>query len=120
MVRVKGSDELPALRDNFIVRDNMTALESEVFNPITLARLPESISRITCCVGPFDRTLFDGKTYGDLYRRHGAPLVILNATDIATGEVFSFLPSRSTISARTFRASRWPGRSLPRRLSRWR
>ena len=44
---LKGSDELPALRDNFIVRDNMTALESEVFNPVTLARLAgPSYSRI--------------------------------------------------------------------------
>ena len=92
---LKGSDGLPALRDNFIVRDNMTALESEVFNPVTLARLAgPSYSRIDVLREYLDRTLFDGKTYGDMYRRPGATLVILNATDIATGEVFSFLPSR--------------------------
>jgi NTE family protein len=92
---LEGSDGLPALRDNFIVRDNMTALVSQVFNPVTLARLTgPSYSRIDVLREYFDRALFHGKTYADMYRRPGAPLVILNATDMATGEVFSFLPSR--------------------------
>ena len=91
---LKGSTGLPVLRDNFIVRDNMTALESEVLNPVTLARLAgPSYSRIDVLREYLDRTLFHGATYAEMYRRPGAPLVILNATDMANGEVFSFLPS---------------------------
>ncbi len=90
-----GSDGLPKLRDDFIVRDNMTAMEAEVLNPVTLARLAgPSYSRVDVLRARLDGMLFHGATYADLYRRPGAPLVILNATDMADGEVFSFLPSR--------------------------
>src|SRR5690349_12174583 len=92
---LKGSDGLPALRDDFIVRDNMWAMESEVFNPVTLIRLAGvNYSRIDVLREYLDRTLFHGATFADMYGRPGAPLVVLNATDMASGEVFSFTPSR--------------------------
>ena len=92
---LKGSAGLPALRDEFITRDNMGAMESQLLNPVTLARLAgPSYSRVDVLREHFDSTLFHQATYADLYGRPGAPLVILNATDMAAGEVFSFLPSR--------------------------
>lgn len=91
---LKGSEGLPELRDNFIVRDNMSAMESQVFNPLTLIRLAgPSYSRIDVLRNYLDRMLFHGATYEDIYHRPGAPLVILNSTDMANGEVFSFVPS---------------------------
>jgi NTE family protein len=90
-----GTAGLSALRDNFIARDNMAAMESEVLNPLTVIRLAgPSYSRIDVLREYLDRKLFHGASYADMYRRPGAPLVILNATDMASGEVFSFLPSR--------------------------
>ena len=92
---LKGTNGLPALRDNFITQGNMGALESQLLNPVTLARLTgPSYSRIDVLRERFDSTLFHEATFADLYSRPGAPLVILNATDMAAGEVFSFLPSR--------------------------
>jgi NTE family protein len=92
---LKGTAGLPQLRDEFITRDNMAALESQLLNPITLARLAgPSYSRVDALREYLDSTLFRHATYADLYARPGAPLVILNATDMAAGEVFSFLPSR--------------------------
>jgi predicted acylesterase/phospholipase RssA len=38
--------------------------------------------------------MYDGRKFGDLYRRRGAPLVIMNATDMANGETFSFTRER--------------------------
>lgn len=92
---LKGVQGLPVLRSNFIARNNMWAMESQLFNPVTLARLAgPSFSRIDVLRERFDRQLFQGATFADLYRRPGAPIVILNATDMAVGEVFSFMPNR--------------------------
>ncbi|MBV9248719.1 MAG: hypothetical protein JO227_05670 [Acetobacteraceae bacterium] len=83
------------LHDNFLVRDNMAALESQVFNPATLFRLAgPSYSRTDVLREYFDRQLFHGATFAQLYQRPGAPIVILNATDMASGEVFSLVEGR--------------------------
>ena len=73
----------------------MAALESQVLNPIVLLRLAgPNYSRSDVVRDYFDRHLFHGATIGDVYHRPGAPLIILNATDMATGEVFSFRSDR--------------------------
>src|SRR6185437_5351880 len=41
-----------------------------------------------------DARLYENKTYADLYGRSRAPIVILNATDMSSGEVFSFTRDR--------------------------
>jgi NTE family protein len=38
----------------------------------------------------YDRTVFDGATFGDLVRKGGRPLLLINATDMANGEQFTF------------------------------
>lgn len=38
----------------------------------------------------YDRSLFDGATFDDLVRAGGRPLLLINATDMANGEQFTF------------------------------
>jgi len=93
MFGLHGVTGLPVLYKNFLARDNMAALELQALNPVTLVRLAgPSYSRIDVLREYLDRQLFHGATFADLYRRPGAPIVILNATDMASGEVFSFTP----------------------------
>ncbi|HSU06698.1 MAG TPA: patatin-like phospholipase family protein, partial [Acetobacteraceae bacterium] len=90
-----GDAGLPVLRRDFITQNNMAALESQLLNPATLVRLAgPNYSRVDVVRDYFKRHLFHHATIGDVYHRPGAPLIILNATDMGTGEVFSFRTDR--------------------------
>jgi len=89
-----GPARLDELRSNFLARDNMRTLEWEAADPLTLARLSlSSYTRIDALRDLLDRELFHGARFADL-RRPGAPLVVMNATDMESGEVFAFTPAR--------------------------
>ena len=95
MFGLYGVAGLPALHDSFLIRDNMAAMELQALNPVTWVRLAgPSYSRIDVLREYLDKQLFHGATFADIYRRPGAPIVILNATDMASGEVFSFTEGR--------------------------
>jgi NTE family protein len=90
-----GRDGLTDLREEFLTVDNMTPLELQALNPVTWVRLAgPSFSRIDVLREYLDARLFGGRTFADLYARPGAPIVVLNATDMSSGEVFSFTPDR--------------------------
>jgi len=89
-----GPARLDELKDDFLKRDNMATLEWQAADPITLARLAFSrYTRIDALRDLLDRELFHGALFADL-RRPGAPLVVMNATDIESEEVFAFTPQR--------------------------
>jgi NTE family protein len=90
-----GPDHMDDLKANFLEQDNMATLIWTAADPITWFRLTfSSYKRIDALRDILDRkNLFDGKTFAAL-RRPGAPLLILNATDMGSGEVFSFTPQR--------------------------
>jgi NTE family protein len=89
-----GPSRLDELKNDFLARDNMATLEWEATDPLTLARLSlSSYTRIDALRDLFDRELFHGARFADL-RRSGAPLVVMNATDMESGEVFAFTPQR--------------------------
>jgi NTE family protein len=89
-----GPGRLDELKDDFLARDNMATLEWEAADPVTLARLAfGSYTRIDALRDLLDRELFHGARFADL-RRPGAPLVVMNATDMASGEVFAFTAQR--------------------------
>jgi NTE family protein len=89
-----GPARLDELKSDFLERDNMKTLEWEAKDPLTLARLSlSSYTRIDALRDLLDRDLFHGARFADL-RRPGAPLVIMNATDMESGEVFAFTPQR--------------------------
>jgi NTE family protein len=90
-----GPARLDQLKSDFLERDNMKTLEWEAKDPITLARLSlSSYTRIDALRDLLDRELFHGARFVDLRRRPGAPLVVMNATDMESGEVFAFTPQR--------------------------
>jgi NTE family protein len=89
-----GPARLDELKSDFLARDNMATLEWDAADPVTLARLSlSSYTRIDALRDLLDRELFHGARFADL-RRPGAPLVVMNATDMESGEVFAFTPQR--------------------------
>lgn len=87
-----GPDRLDQLVPEFLSRDNMASLELQAVNPITWLRLAfNGYTRVKALRDLLDRQLFHGRTFGTMRRQ---PVVILNATDMASGEVFAFTPER--------------------------
>jgi NTE family protein len=87
-----GADGLDGLSDEFLKKDNMAALEWTAANPITWFRLASGkYTRVDALRDLLDREIFHGKTFGDL-PNSGRPAILLNATDMASGEVFGFTP----------------------------
>jgi NTE family protein len=89
-----GPGRLDDLKDNFLKQDNMATLEWQAADPLTWARLVfSSYTRIDVLRDLLDRELFHGARFAAL-QRPGAPLVVMNATDMESGEVFAFTPQR--------------------------
>ncbi len=93
---LKGSQGLDGLEPAFLAQDNMGAMIGTGLSPVTWVRLAgPNFARIDVLREYLDgKSLFDKATYRDLFSRHDAPFVILNATDMSTGEVFDFTPQR--------------------------
>lgn len=87
-----GPDAIDRLVPDFLARDNMAALELQAANPITWFRLASGrYTRIDALRDLLNRQLFHDRTFAAMRER---PIVILNATDMASGEVFAFTPER--------------------------
>jgi len=89
-----GPEGLERFAPDFLVPDNMRTLGLDAVNPITWFQLAVTgSSRIDIVEELFDNQLFKNKTFFDL-NQPGKPYLILNATDMASGEVFAFTPKR--------------------------
>jgi NTE family protein len=89
-----GPEGLDRFEPDFLVPDNTRTLEVDAVNPVTWAKLAiTGSSRIDLVEALFDQQLFKQKTFSDL-NQPGKPYLILNATDMASGEVFAFTPGR--------------------------
>jgi NTE family protein len=77
----------------FLYADNMAELELRAINPLTWVKLAgPNHSRIDLLDGYLRDRLFGKATLGDVVRRRG-PLLVLNATDMGSGQVFPFTQS---------------------------
>jgi NTE family protein len=91
---LKGPAHLDELRTSFLNKDNMATLEWKAADPLTWARLAFSrYTRADVLRQLLDNELYHNKRFADL-RWPGAPLLIMNATDMESGEVFAFTPQR--------------------------
>src|SRR5215831_19519398 len=89
-----GPEGLERFAPDFLAPDNMRTIGLDTANPITWFRLITTGSPRTALMEElFDRQLFKGKTFRDL-NQPGKPYLILNATDMGSGEVFAFTPRR--------------------------
>jgi predicted acylesterase/phospholipase RssA len=90
-----GPARLDELNERFLAYDNVRTLERlEVWNPAKWAKLAfTDYTRIGTLRDLLDLRLFNGARFSDL-RRPDAPLILINSTDIASGEVFPFTPQR--------------------------
>jgi NTE family protein len=79
--------------DRFLKRNITADLLGEGLNPFHWPELASPYyGRSDLAADFYDRILFHGATFGDLGDDGGHPLLILNATDMANGEQFPFVP----------------------------
>jgi len=78
-------------RGRFLERNVERELVWKVLNPLNWPRLlSPTFSRIDLASDLFAEEIFENKSYGDLLRRARRPFLILNATDLTTGDDFEF------------------------------
>lgn len=91
---LNGIEGIDNLTEDFLKKDNMAALEWTAVNPITWLSLTiGNESRIDVLRDLFDQRIFHNATFGDLKKKKH-PIIVLNATDMVSGEVFAFTPER--------------------------
>ncbi len=77
----------------FLEKDIQGALTNRVlFNPINWVRLASPLfDRNDLAAEYYDKNIFDGKTFGDMFSSRG-PAIYINATDMTSGARVAFLP----------------------------
>jgi NTE family protein len=91
---LNGAAGLDRFEQDFLVPDNTRTLGVEALSPVTWFSLAVSgASRSQLVEQMLDRQLFHGQTFAAL-NQPGKPYLILNTTDMASGEVFAFTPNR--------------------------
>jgi NTE family protein len=91
---LRGPDALDDMPRSFFRPNNIRWLVLRAINPLTWVRLKaRGSSRIQLEEELFDERLFRGASFEEL-NQPGKPFIVLNATDMATGEVFGFTPQR--------------------------
>jgi predicted acylesterase/phospholipase RssA len=78
-------------RARFLDRDIQGELFGRALSPFNWPRLASpTFNRIDLATELYDESIFDHKTFADMKRQEHKPFIILNATDLATGERFEF------------------------------
>jgi NTE family protein len=87
-----GKKAFEDYKERFLYRRVQSALVRRVFNPLLWPRLISSgYNRSIMAADYYDKILFDGKSFGDLFQS-GGPAILIQATDIIDGYNFSFTP----------------------------
>lgn len=75
----------------FLKRDIEGELTGLLRRPMNWLRLASfHFDRIDLAAEHYDRTVFEGKTFGDLLARNRRPFVVINATNMSLGDRFEF------------------------------
>ncbi len=77
--------------ERFLKRNVQRELILKMANPTNWIRLLSArFNRTDLAAGLYDEEIFDGATFGDI-EKGGGPKVVINATDLATGNPFHFV-----------------------------
>lgn len=75
----------------FLKQNVQRRLIDFLFSPLHLLMLPAvSLDRVDVAADYYDKHVFDRKTYGDLLAQGQRPLIVVNATNLASGQRFQF------------------------------
>jgi NTE family protein len=78
--------------DEFLTRNVQKSLIWRLLNPVNWIRsVTTGISRTEGAIEFYDKHIFNGATFADLYER-GGPIIEINTTDLGTGGRFAFTP----------------------------
>jgi NTE family protein len=76
--------------EDFLRKDVEAVLVEKMFNPVNWAKLMSGeYGRSDIAAKYYDKELFKGATMSD-FDKDGTPLILINATDLATGDRFPF------------------------------
>jgi NTE family protein len=88
---LRGDRIFEEFEERFLRKNVEGALLGRVFRPLNWLRmLSATYTRSELAANYYDAQLFGGATFEDL-RRPDAPLVVINSTDLASGQRFAFL-----------------------------
>ncbi len=89
---LRGEKIFEEFEGRFLRKNVEGALIGKLFNPVNAIPLMSDIyGRSDMAAAYYDENIFGHATFADL-KRPGAPLVVINATDLATGMRIAFLP----------------------------
>lgn len=89
---LKGDKIFEDYEERFLRKNFERALMCQLFSPVNWIPLMSSTyGRGDMAAEYFGNHIFDNATFADL-KRPGAPMVVINATDLATGMIFAFTP----------------------------
>jgi predicted acylesterase/phospholipase RssA len=92
-------------RKTFLERDVEAELIHKALNPLNWPRLLSPyFSRIDLAAELYGDTIFAGKTYADLLGGGRRPFIILNSTDLTTGDGFAFTQAQFDLIGSDLRA----------------
>jgi NTE family protein len=78
--------------DKFLYRQIQSDLKSEALSPGNWFKLAgSSFGRSDLAAAYYNEQVFDGATYADIAAQRRRPFVVLNATDMSTGQQFPFI-----------------------------
>ncbi len=89
---LRGSSIFDEFPNKFLYRPIQSDLVKQLFSPGKLLKLAgASYGRSDLAADFYHREVFDRRTYADVIALRRRPFVILNATDMTTGQRFSFI-----------------------------
>lgn len=90
---LRGDKIFEEFEDRFLRKNVEGALTWQVLSPVNwLPQMSGIYGRGDVAAEYYDKHIFDEATFADL-KRPGAPMVVINATDLATGMRFAFTPA---------------------------
>ena len=89
---LRGDKIFEEFEDRFLRKNVEGALIGQVLSPVNwIPQMSSIYGRGDVAAEYYDKHIFNGATFADL-KRPGAPVVMINATDLATGMRISFTP----------------------------